>query len=168
MTRSIGSGGTGGVYTGRGGRLAAALGPSGRPPYNPPMAEDSLVDTIRKALEGRPEPIAAAYLFGSAARGTDGPGSDVDVAVLFREDPPPTLEGLGLDIEADLERRLRRTVQLCVLNRAPVDLVHRVLRDGRLVLESDRSRRIAFEVDARNRFFDLEPYLQRYRRASVA
>jgi hypothetical protein len=52
-----------------------------------------------------------------------------------------------------------------VVNQAPVDLVHRILRDGRLLCEHDRSKRVAFEVDARNRYFDLLPHLQRYREA---
>jgi len=51
-----------------------------------------------------------------------------------------------------------------VLNRAPVDLVHRVLRDGILLLDRDPSGRIRFEVRARNEYFDLLPHLRRYRR----
>jgi len=45
------------------------------------------------------------------------------------------------------------------LNDAPPDLVHRVLRDGRLVLESDRTARVRFEVSARNAYFDVLPTL---------
>ena len=37
-------------------------------------------------------------------------------------------------------------------------------RDGRLVVDRDRSRRIAFEVLARNEYFDLEPVRREYRR----
>jgi predicted nucleotidyltransferase len=111
--------------------------------------------------------IAAAWLFGSQARGTVGPASDVDVAVLFEDEPPPGLEGLGLRLEGEIERRLGRPVQVVVMNRAPVDLVHRVLRDGRLLAERNRSRRIAFEVRARNEYFDLEPILRRYRRQAA-
>jgi hypothetical protein len=42
--------------------------------------------------------------------------------------------------------------------------VHRVLRDGVLLLDHDRSARIAFEVRSRNEYFDLLPILERYRR----
>jgi hypothetical protein len=51
------------------------------------------------------------------------------------------------------------------LNRAPVDLRVRVLRDGRLLVDLDRSARIRFEVQTRNEAFDLEPILSRYRAA---
>jgi predicted nucleotidyltransferase len=110
------------------------------------------------------EGIAAAWLFGSVARGTAGPRSDVDVAILYSKEPPPGLAGLGLSLEGDLERLLGLQVQVVVLNRASVDLVHRVLRDGVLLVDRDRSRRIAFEVRSRNEFWDIEPFLRRYRR----
>lgn len=110
------------------------------------------------------EGIAAAYLFGSVARGTAGPRSDVDVGILYQEDPPLTLEGLGLRLEGDLESLLGKPVQLIVLNHAPVDLAIRVLRDGKLLVDRDRSRRVHFEVRTHFELFDLEPYLKMYRR----
>ena len=110
------------------------------------------------------EGIAAAYLFGSVARGTAGPASDVDVGILYSEEPPRTLKGLGFDLEWKLEKLLKLPVQVVVLNRAPVDLVIRVLRDGRLLVDRDRSKRVQFEVRARNEFWDLEPILRLYRR----
>jgi predicted nucleotidyltransferase len=108
--------------------------------------------------------IVAAYLFGSVARGEDRPGSDVDVGVLTASGPPPGLAGLYLRLADELTRRAGRPVQVVVLDRAPADLVHRVLRDGRLLLDRDRARRIAFEVASRRTYFDLQPILRRYRR----
>jgi len=122
------------------------------------------VDALTTALSARSESMVCAYLFGSHARGKAGVRSDVDLAVLFDEDPPHTLASLHLDLEDDLNGALRRSVDLAVLNHAPVDLVHRVLRDGVLVLELYRSARIRFEVRARNDYFDLLPHLRRYRR----
>jgi hypothetical protein len=37
------------------------------------------------------------------------------------------------------------------------------LRDGRVVLDRDASARIRFEVKSRNEYFDLLPFLRRYR-----
>jgi predicted nucleotidyltransferase len=107
--------------------------------------------------------VVAAYLFGSVARGTPRRGSDVDIAILCAPEPPTSLAGLPLDLEAELERLLGVPVQIVVLNRAPVDLIHRVLRDGVLLVDRDPSTRIRFEVRARNEFFDLQPVLARYR-----
>jgi len=109
------------------------------------------------------ENAAAVYLFGSAARGTAGAASDVDVAILFREPLARTFDAQPFDLAADLERHLGQAVDVVVLNSAPVDLRIRVLRDGHLIVDRDKSRRIAFEVRTRNEAFDLEPILRRYR-----
>lgn len=113
-------------------------------------------------------PLAAAYLFGSVARGEAKPWSDLDLGLLYSTDPPRTLAALPTELTAELTRALGAEVDLVVLNRAPVDLVHRVLRDGILVVDADRSRRIAFEVASRNAYWDLLPILQRYRRPRTA
>lgn len=117
---------------------------------------------LRAALSREEESVLAAYLFGSVARGTARQRSDIDVAVLLADAPHTLHERFGL--ESRLEERLRRPVQVVILNDAPPDLVHRVLRDGRLVLESDRAARVRFEVSARNAYFDVLPALERYRR----
>lgn len=53
------------------------------------------------------------------------------------------------------------------MNQAPVDLVHRILTAQRLLLDRNPSRRIAFEVRARNQYFDLKPILDRYRKRTA-
>jgi predicted nucleotidyltransferase len=110
-----------------------------------------------------PADVAAVYLFGSVARGTANATSDVDVGVLFKSSPPPTLAGLPVDMEEALERHVGRTVQVVTLNTAPVDLRKRVLRDGRLLVEPDPAARVRWEVATRNEAFDLEPILREYR-----
>ena len=107
--------------------------------------------------------IAAVYLFGSAARGELRAESDIDVGVLFETLPGSTLDGQPYDFEGELERRVGRRVEIVVLNNAPADLSIRVLRAGGLIVDRNRSARIAFEVRTRNAAFDLEPFLRRYR-----
>jgi len=127
------------------------------------LPRDAVVERLEGYFEQNPGELSAAYLFGSVARDEAGPESDIDVAVLFARDPPPTLAGLPVALEAKLAESLASKVQVITLNTAPVDLVKRVLRDGILVLDRDRSHRIAFEVRARNAYWDLLPILQRYR-----
>ena len=88
------------------------------------------------------------------------------MAVLLGRTPPDTLSGAGLSLGGRLEGRLGREVDLIVLDRAPIDLVHRVLRDGALLYDRDPSTRVRFEVKARNDYFDLLRYLREYRRFS--
>ncbi|MFO0981321.1 MAG: nucleotidyltransferase domain-containing protein [Planctomycetota bacterium] len=128
--------------------------------------EDALRHALARLVPEQPG-LAAVYLFGSVARGTPGLDSDVDVGVLLECNPPRTLEGLGIDLADDLSRKLGQRVDLVVLNRAPVDLIKRVLRDGILLVDANPSRRIAFEVRARNEYWDLQPFLERYRRSGT-
>ena len=58
-------------------------------------------------------------------------------------------------------------MQVVVLNTAPSHLVHRVLRDGIVVLDRDPSARLGFEVRLRNEYFDLEPMRRMYRNTSL-
>jgi predicted nucleotidyltransferase len=129
---------------------------------------DQIVEAIGNAFRKDDQGAAVAYLFGSVARGDDRQGSDVDVGVVLWSGRPRRLEDLPVDLPAALEKGLRRVVDLVVLNGAPVELVHRVLRDGIVVHERDRASRVEFEVKARNEWFDLAPQLGRYRRALIA
>lgn len=126
------------------------------------------VERLRRAFKGREHGVAAVYLFGSVARGESRAGSDLDVAVLLEPAPKRgTYESLRLDLRVELESELGQEIDLLVLNHAPPDLSHRVLRDAVVVIEPDPSARVRFEVRARNQYWDLKPYLDEYRRAPV-
>jgi predicted nucleotidyltransferase len=134
--------------------------------YTDCVDRDRLAQEISQMFAASNEDAAAVYLFGSVARGEAGPDSDVDVAVLYGRPVNAGLAGLKLGLAGDLEARLGRRVDLVVLDHQPPDLVHRVLRDGLIVIENNRSARIRFEVSARNEYFDILPMLRRYRRQS--
>jgi uncharacterized protein len=131
------------------------------------MSEPPTADQLRSLLASAPPEVVAAYLFGSTARGTATPSSDVDLALLLRKLPPPTLDGRLLDYEGAIERALGRPAQIVILNDAPPDLAYRVLRDGHLLLERDRAARLHFEVRTRNLYFDLLPLVTRYRKRAL-
>jgi predicted nucleotidyltransferase len=131
------------------------------------MGMDSIEALLRDFFRDRPD-FVAVYLFGSQARGHARPDSDADLGLLYATPPAATLLAQPYDLEADLARRLGQHVTCTVLNTAPPDLVHRVLRDGIIVAETDKSRRIAFEVKLRNEYFDLLPRLRQHRKLSPA
>lgn len=123
--------------------------------------------TLREFFANDSHGASAVYLFGSVARGTNRPTSDVDIGVLLAQSPSG-FSGLKLDLEGSLETALGQRAQVVVMNKAPVDLIHRILRDGRLVFEGDHRARVAFEVKARSEYFDLLPFLVRYRAPRTA
>jgi predicted nucleotidyltransferase len=120
---------------------------------------------IARAVQRHVGGVVAAYVFGSTARGDAGAASDLDLGLVLAA-LPSAAEQLQLGGIADLiAAEIGVAVDLVVMNDAPVDLVHRILRDGELVIETDRGARIRFEVRARHDYFDLAPHLLRYRRA---
>lgn len=132
------------------------------------MGREAIKSALERYFRDVPIPLVCAYLYGSLARSEERPESDVDVAVLLAEQTDGGLLSPIVRLRGELERSLHRTVDLIDLRSAPVDLIHRVMRDGVLLVERDPSARVHFEVDARNRYFDLLPHLQRYRRERAA
>ena len=57
-----------------------------------------IAQQLERYFEGRAADgnVVAAWLFGSVARGDDHVRSDVDVAVLYRRDPPRSFDALPL------------------------------------------------------------------------
>jgi hypothetical protein len=127
----------------------------------------AIVERLRAHLARDPGELIAAYVFGSVGRGEARPDSDVDLGILAGRAPAPTLLAQPYGLADDLRGVLGRAVDVVVLDTAPPDLLHRVLRDGILVLDRDPAARIRFEVAARNAYFDLEPFLRRYRRSAA-
>ena len=140
----------------------------GTPWYRGAVTREDIVAALRVEVPRRIPGLAAAYLFGSVARGDARSDSDIDVGLLYETAPALTLEAQPFMVAAELESHFGRSVDLIVMNTAPVDLVHRILAEGVLLFQANPSARIAFEVRARNEYFDMLPILKRYRQPGSA
>ena len=85
----------------------------------------------------------AAYLFGSAARGEDGPESDLDLAFLA-ERPVHSVE--RFNVQEAVAARVGRDVDLVDLPAASTVMQAQVVSTGRVVLEADPAERARFET----------------------
>lgn len=94
-----------------------------------------------------------AYLHGSRAAGTSGPGSDIDIGAFFGGRAPESFEVL-----------LPPGVDLLVLDRAPLELAGRVAVGGRLLFEDDPAARVEWEAMTRKIYFDELPRIRRAHR----
>ena len=132
------------------------------------MDRAAIIDGLTNYFATR-EDASAAYLFGSIARGEGRESSDADVAVLLRDGRPEAIADFDrvFEMQEQLGKRLGRNVDLVVMNDAPLDLLHRVFRDGVRVLDRDPLARMEFELQARTQYFDFLPILLRYREAAL-
>lgn len=117
------------------------------------------IRSAARAVLARHAGVAAAYLFGSVARGTERPDSDVDVGIVYRASCPRSVRE---DLAGELVRALSHaTGRECI---DVVDLAvqgplfcHRVLSEGRLLYEADRGARLDFESETIVRAIDFLP-----------
>lgn len=113
--------------------------------------------------------VIVAYLFGSVARGQGDHFSDVDIAVLLDERVPASRHSeMRLQFAADLAPFADREVQVVDLAYASPVLKMQVLREGRLLHARTEGERIAFEVDAAQRYYDTQPLRAFQRRVIFA
>ena len=128
----------------------------------PGQVDRSLADRLTRTLEPRAE-ILEAYLFGSRARGDAHSQSDIDVAVYIDE---ARAESGPFGYQADLTTHLMAAlgtneIDVVVLNKAPILLYHRVLRDGVRLLSRDLRATTTRAGQALSRYFDFLPQMEK-------
>ncbi len=98
------------------------------------MKIDKIKAKISRIFEKYPQ-INTAFLFGSEAKGKARCGSDIDVAILLREDYENRPDYLELKVQ--LERTLGKDVDLVILNDASEVMKHQVRIHGKILYEID-------------------------------
>ena len=94
-----------------------------------------------------------ALVFGSRARGTRGPASDLDVAAWWSADPPAPWD-VGLPAGVDL----------VILNDAPLELAGTIALEGRVLFEADQADRVLWVATTRRIWLDERPRFERAHR----
>jgi predicted nucleotidyltransferase len=109
---------------------------------------DRVVAMLRMGLPAilARHPVNAAYVYGSLTRGVATPFSDVDIALVLQERLPPYDRlMLELAVEGDIEGTLGLpAVDVRAINEAPLVVRGRIVQEGVLLYERERSRRVAF------------------------
>ena len=101
-----------------------------------------IIKLLQPYFEKRDD-VAFAFLFGSAITGRMRREGDIDIAVYFRPEHGVEWEMSGKRWEAearialDLERLLKKEVDLIVLNRAMAILADEIIRKGMPIIIKD-------------------------------
>lgn len=105
--------------------------------------DEKVLESLKTYFEGRDD-IAFAFLFGSAARGRVRREGDVNIAVYFKHEKEVEWEAFNRTYEGenrialDLERLLKKEVDLVVLNRARAVIADEIIRKGKPLILRDR------------------------------
>lgn len=129
-------------------------------------SENEFGASIRGVLAEAPH-AAFAVVFGSMARGTSHPGSDLDIALGFTGGHRPTAREIGV-IVSGLEEATGHTVDLLDLGSAPPGLAYRVFRDGKEVWVRERPDLVARKARAILEYLDFEPLERAFSDATLS
>ena len=104
------------------------------------------------------EEIVAAYLFGSISRGETTPSSDIDIALLLRNNDKINGASLKFRLYADICRTLERNdVDLVLLDLSGnLILNDEIVRQGIVLYSTDDEAREEFELKVLHRSTDFK------------
>ena len=118
-----------------------------------PCDRNKLIERARRVMERRPR-VVFAYLFGSMARKTSSPLSDVDIAVYF--DDTSDFSNEKMDLIGNLMNELEMDeIDVVVLNNASLPLMARVLERNEILIDREPFRRQVFESLILRQYFDF-------------
>lgn len=103
--------------------------------------------------------IAAAYLFGSVAKGAQRSDSDLDIGLVYdTSSEAGTHDAIASALAPELSKLTGiDAVDVVDLQAQGPLFAHAVLCEGQLLYEADRERRVDFESDTMVRAFDFRP-----------
>jgi len=103
------------------------------------------------------------YFFGSALRGTTGPLSDVDLAVLWpKEINVPMIKSLELQQEA-CETLKDERFEIGCLNGQNLSFCYNVIKTGKCIFGSEENR-VAYETEILSQYLDFAYLAEEYNR----
>lgn len=117
--------------------------------------KNKLLNQIKNYFKNNDE-VASVYLFGSAASAKEKAASDIDIAILLKPNVNPYKPSdIQLKIMSDLEMLLKKRVDVVLLNSADPILEHQIRKHGIILIDKAPDTRIAYETDARKKYFDF-------------
>ena len=107
--------------------------------------------------------VAVCYLFGSSAQGFDDRLSDVDIAVVFFDEPGDDWLERWSRLSEEIEKVIApKELDLVLLQRSPLLLQWQVISKGEVLYCADELLRITFEERIVGEWLDFSEWLRRF------
>jgi len=113
------------------------------------------------------EDVLFCYLFGSVAEGRENKESDLDIGVYISPETKEDFFEVRLRLIEKFTRELSKQADVVILNTASPFLRYVVIKEGELLVEKSREKRIDFELAAMRDYFDYKPTLDFYNKIAT-
>ena len=130
------------------------------------MQLNKIIEYLKSELNSLSQ-VMFGYIYGSVLSSKNP--EDIDIAVYLS---PMDFEKLCLDgelslsfaipLEMKLEEKLKRKVDIQVMNHAPLSFRYRVITDGKAIVDKDSNFRCDFEYLSRVEYYDFRPRRKEY------
>jgi len=125
-----------------------------------------IVDKLATYFKTQPS-VAAAYLYGSYAKGSETASSDVDVAVLLQPGDQEECRKIQDRLYLEVSRRLRKDVHMTRLILNELELVRQVLSTGICVCVNDPKMHSEFKNRAILEIAEFGYYRKMFQQATI-
>ncbi len=120
------------------------------------------MEELKKFMKKQKQ-IRLAYLFGSYAKGKEGPLSDVDIAVFLDEIISKSKRfEQRLNLINEISSILKSdNVDVIIMNDAPLNLNYEIIKNGKLLVVKDEEKRTELESEVISKYLDRVYYERR-------
>lgn len=126
--------------------------------------KDILIGRIFSVLQQN-EYILFAYIYGSFASNKEF--NDIDVGIFISDENMKSPLQMELDLEGELEDKIKTPVDVRIINHAPLSFIYNVLKSGFVAVDKDISLRSDFEGLIFKKYFDFQYLRKEYLREIV-
>lgn len=121
------------------------------------MLEKKIKDVLKKDRN-----IVFAYVYGSFGRG-EREFSDIDIAVFVKRVPERCVEYEN-KLAIKLEKLIKKPVEVRVMNKLPLLLTSRIIKEGKLIFSRDEKQSVKFETIMMSMYLDFLYLMKEYDR----
>jgi predicted nucleotidyltransferase len=119
---------------------------------------ETIKHKAKREIHAAKLPVVLAYLYGSLARGKEKESSDIDIAILLKEDEysndPLSVFGIVQGLARRIERQIKKEVDIHILNRASLSFCYVVVTTGIPIYISSKIALHRYQNKILGMFFD--------------